>query len=73
MTVKGTVLFDRVQESAELDRGLGAIRDGLSSVLVLRGEAGIGKSALLDYAASQASDMQLAGSGGIGRSYRRAG
>jgi DNA-binding CsgD family transcriptional regulator len=54
------VLLDRVQESAELDRMLAAIRDGLSSVLVLRGEAGIGKSALLDYTADHASDMQLA-------------
>jgi AAA ATPase domain len=53
-------LLDRVQESAELDRMLAAIRDGLSSVLVLRGEAGIGKSALLDYTAGRAGDMQLA-------------
>src|SRR5579863_3160956 len=60
MAVKGAELFDRVQESAELDRVLGAIRDGLSSVLVLRGEAGIGKSALLDYAVGHAADMQLA-------------
>jgi len=60
MEVKGAVLLDRAHESVELDRALAAIHDGLSSVLVLRGEAGIGKSALLDYAASHASDMQLA-------------
>jgi hypothetical protein len=60
MEVKGAVLLDRAHESVALDRALAAIHDGLSSVLVLRGEAGIGKSALLDYAASHASDMQLA-------------
>jgi predicted ATPase len=60
MGAKGAVLLDRAQESVALDRALAAIHDGLSSVLVLRGEADIGKSALLDYAASHASDMQLA-------------
>ena len=60
MTAKGAVLLDREHESVALDRALAAIHDGLSSVLVLRGDAGIGKSALLDYAASHASDMQLA-------------
>jgi len=47
-------------ETGALDGVLAAVRDGLSGVLVLRGEAGVGKTALLDWAAGQASDMQVA-------------
>ncbi len=58
-------LLDRVSELASLEGVLGAVRDGLSGVLVLRGEAGIGKTALLDRAAGQAGDMQVARVAGV--------
>jgi hypothetical protein len=47
-------------ETGALEGVLAAVRDGLSGVLVLRGEAGVGKTALLDWVAEQAGDMQVA-------------
>src|SRR6266446_3215743 len=49
----GPVLRGRAGECARLDELLGAVGRGESGALVLRGEAGMGKTALLDYAASQ--------------------
>ena len=48
-------LLGRSRERDELDRLLNQVRSGRSQVLVLRGEAGIGKSALLDHLAAQAA------------------
>jgi DNA-binding CsgD family transcriptional regulator len=58
-------LLDRGREMAALEGVLAEVRDGLSGVLVLRGEAGIGKTMLLDWAARQADDMQLARMAGV--------
>lgn len=48
-----------------VDRLLSDARAGRSGVLVIRGEAGIGKSALLDHAARAAEGMTLVRSAGI--------
>jgi hypothetical protein len=55
-----SALLDRAVETGALEGVLAAVRDGLSGVLVLRGEAGVGKTALLDWAAGQVGDMQVA-------------
>ena len=46
-------------ECAKLDELLAAARLGRSAVLVVRGEPGIGKSALLKYAAGRAQDCRV--------------
>jgi predicted ATPase len=53
-------LRGRARERQALDGGLERVRGGESAVLVLRGEAGIGKSALLQHVARQASDCRVA-------------
>jgi DNA-binding CsgD family transcriptional regulator len=59
------MLVDREAEKQELDGLLAAVREGFSGVLVLRGEAGIGKTALLEYALRSAADMRIARAVGI--------
>src|SRR5690348_8510265 len=51
--------LDRVAERELLDRVLVQARDGQSAVLVIRGEAGIGKTALLRYAARRALGLRV--------------
>jgi DNA-binding CsgD family transcriptional regulator len=53
------VLAGRGTECARLDQLLAEAHLGHSVVLVLRGEPGIGKSALLDYAAARAEGCRL--------------
>jgi len=54
-------LLGRGVERSRLDQILDGARRGLSGVLVLRGEPGVGKTALLDYAqaAAAAADLQI--------------
>src|ERR1700756_4481295 len=52
-------LVDRRDERRELDALLEGARAGRSGVLVLRGERGVGKTALLDYAIESASDLRV--------------
>ncbi|MGW0997292.1 AAA family ATPase [Streptomyces sp. NPDC002523] len=53
------MLQGRTSECHGLDQLLERVRDGESSALVIRGEVGIGKTALLDYVARKASGCQL--------------
>ncbi|MFF5297454.1 helix-turn-helix transcriptional regulator [Paractinoplanes globisporus] len=57
-------LCDRRNERDVLDRLLTSVRSGQSQVLVLRGEAGVGKSALLDYLVRSASGFRVARASG---------
>ena len=54
-----TVLLGRNEECRALDLLVDAARAGRSSSLVIRGEAGVGKTALLDYVAERASGCRL--------------
>src|SRR6201988_3752380 len=53
-------LIDRDAERNTLDRFVAAIRAGESQALVVSGEAGVGKTALLDYLAVNASGCRVA-------------
>ena len=53
----GLMLRGRDDERAALDRLLDEARAGQSGVLVLRGEAGVGKTALLEHAIESASGL----------------
>jgi hypothetical protein len=59
------VLRGRRNETDALDRQLARIRAGHSAVQVLRGEAGVGKTALLDYVAERASGCRVARAAGV--------
>jgi DNA-binding CsgD family transcriptional regulator len=53
------VLLERSVECQRIDEVLRGVRDGESTVLVVRGDAGLGKTALLEYAALGASGMTV--------------
>ena len=52
-------LLDRKRERGQIDRVLGAARQGRSAALVLQGEPGTGKTTLLDYAAESGGDFEI--------------
>src|SRR5262249_31680549 len=52
--------LDRTSEREALDRLLADVREGQSAVLVIRGEPGIGKTALVEDAVRRASAFRVA-------------
>ncbi|HEY2173479.1 MAG TPA: LuxR C-terminal-related transcriptional regulator [Mycobacteriales bacterium] len=62
---KAALLLGRRAECEVLDGMLAAARHQHSATLVIRGEAGLGKSALLDYAVRSAPDLKLVRTAGV--------
>ncbi|NIK61313.1 helix-turn-helix transcriptional regulator [Kribbella shirazensis] len=58
-------LLGRRSECLALDHLLAGTRSGRSAALVLRGEAGIGKSALLDYLVEQSTGCRVVRTAGV--------
>src|SRR5215208_2575230 len=58
-------LLGRRSECETLDRMLRSVRSGQSRVLVLRGEAGVGKTALLGYVVEQAWGWRIVRAAGV--------
>src|SRR5579864_1180655 len=58
-------LRGRRRECVALDRLLDAVRGGRSAVLVVRGEPGIGKTALLQYLIERASGFAVSRATGV--------
>ena len=55
----------RARERVTLDGMLDSVREGACAVLVIRGEAGIGKTALMQYCARQASGCRVTQIAGV--------
>ena len=53
------MLYGRSEQLAAIDRLLEGMRSGRAGALVLRGQAGIGKTALLDAAEQKASGARV--------------
>src|SRR5689334_2507782 len=60
-----TALLDRAHEREVLDGLVAGVRTGRSHVLVLRGEAGVGKSALLEHVVASAEGCRIARAAGV--------
>src|SRR6202167_5687707 len=59
------MLLDRLAERAALSELLDAAQAGRSGVLVVRGEPGVGKTALLEYAIESAAGLRVARVAGV--------
>ncbi|MCW2911166.1 MAG: ATP-dependent transcriptional regulator, MalT-like, LuxR family [Actinomycetia bacterium] len=59
------MLLDRLPERTALSQLLDAARAGRSGVLVMRGEPGVGKTALLEYAIESAAGLRVARVAGV--------
>ena len=64
-TASGLVLLGRRSECATLYQLVASVRSGPSRALVLRGEAGVGKSALLDYLVQHTTGCSVARAAGV--------
>src|SRR5436309_11315007 len=64
-TPRAPAFRGRSGERELLDRLLDNVRSGQSAVLVIRGEAGIGKTALLHYCARRAAGFRVAQIAGV--------
>jgi len=58
-------MLNRERERAALDELLEDLRSGRGRALVVRGEAGVGKSALLEYVVGAAADLPVARAAGV--------
>jgi DNA-binding CsgD family transcriptional regulator len=63
--VSGGQLLGREREREALDRLLDGVRGGRGGVLVVHGEAGVGKTALLEYAAEAGRESRIARTSGV--------
>ncbi|MFD0327976.1 ATP-binding protein [Streptacidiphilus monticola] len=59
------LLYGRGREQAAIGRLLASAREGTSGVLVLRGDPGIGKTALLDHAVAEAEGFRVLRASGV--------
>src|SRR3954454_23954412 len=59
------MLLGRASECERIDALLARAREGSSGVLVIRGEPGIGKTALLEHAAESAGPMRVLRARGV--------
>jgi DNA helicase TIP49 (TBP-interacting protein) len=59
------MLRGRQEQCARIDELIIAARSGGSGALVVRGDPGVGKSALLNYAIGQASGFQVISASGV--------